>query len=172
MSDRDPLTQVYDALWTLLEKSETLRTACKIGNRIAYNHEDRDAIKDSRLTDDLPEMRVVPLTLAPHIQRTSNSSWLTKRFAIQVATGNLDIGHPVEGLFVIEFAVYRALSNWVGVLQQLKWKDKPFVHLARPTEASSPALLQDDSTIVRGWTTIWQCEIQMVFATADLQAQD
>lgn len=160
----NPLTLVHEALWKLLESHRPFAKLVVEGNRIKYTAESSPFKRDSSVAD-LPEVRLVPVQTTPHLQRTSNSSSLLKRFEVQVKTGSQFVA---EKLYPLEWEIYRALARWAPVLMALTWEKKTFVKLCRPTQVtetheSSP------KTGPLGWGCIWACEVEMWFETSDLE---
>lgn len=166
MADLDPFTQVYNALWEMLETRSVINKMVRLGNRIRLDGKNRDPIKNSVGVRDLPEILIVPGNSAPHIQRTSNSSTCLETIEIRVSTGDQRIH---ELLYPLKWEIYRALATWATKLQSLMWKNKTFVRLAKPVSASDVVTDSDLNRGVIGWSTIWACEVEMWFSTADLQ---
>lgn len=166
MADLDPFTQVYDALWAMLEARAGITKMVRLKNRIKFTGSNRDPIKDQISYRDLPEMILVPGTGIPHLQRTSNSSSMLETLEIRVATGDQRIG---EILYPLKWEVYRALSTWETLLLALTWNSKTFVRLVRPTSVQDGVAQADLNRGIKGWSTLWACEYEMWFATADLQ---
>lgn len=162
----DPFSMIYEALWQILEDSPDFSVRVKPGNRVKFIGKlDRLPEKDEILTADLPEVRVIPAGGTPHLQRTSNSSSCLKRFVIQVATGDRRVD---ASLFPVEWAVYKALTDWTNILTALEWQGNTFVNLARPMEITEDIGLINLERGISGWVTVFACEIHMWFKTSDL----
>ena len=164
----NPITMVYNALWSMLEAHKPLASMVKIGNRVKLTGANRLPIKEHLGTADLPELRLVSTSSEPHVQRTSTSSSLVKRFKIEVCTGDRRLD---AALFPLEWAVYCAMHSWQSVLASLKWNDAAFVKLARPVSVQDSTALVDMMRGVEGWTSLWECEVHMWFG-ADTFAQE
>lgn len=161
----NPLSLVYNALWELLLSSAEFTKLVRLSNRITFMGDNRDPIKQEVQTHDLPEVRLIPVSSTPHIQSTSNSSFLTERYEIQVSTGD----QRIDAIFIpVKWAVYCAMSNWYSILRALTWKEKQFVTIGRPTGTTEGASKNDLTRGIVGWSSIWSCEVQMCFATSDL----
>lgn len=172
-TERDPFTQVYDALWRMLEAHKGFTGLVRISNRIKLSGSSHDPTKNFPAAADLPEVRVIPAGGNPHIQRTSDSGSVVKRFEIQLATGQLRVDQEgVDSLgaaiFPIEWELLRALHGWQSVLGVLTWNGKTFVKLMRPGKIEERLNESGDKHKVRGWNAIWACEVEMWFTTADL----
>jgi len=165
----DPITQVYYALWSLLEAHEPLAQLVKVGNRIKFSGATRDPVKAEVSDADLPELRIVPVSSTPHLQRTSNASSILKRLRIEVSTGDQRVD---AGLFAMEWEIYRALSTWAATLTALTWNSKKYVRLARPVTVQDGTAQADLERGIRGWAAVWECEVEMWFDTADMQSDE
>lgn len=165
VSDDNPFFLVFNAFWEMLEANDFLVKLVKPKNRIKIIHDrERDPFKDSISTGDLPEIIVVPTGSTPHIQRTSNSSFITERYAIKLSTGQ----QTLNTLFQIKWEIYKSLANWIVRLQALQWKSTSFVHLARPTNIDDGMADVDLIRGIDGWISVWACEIDMHFSTSQL----
>ena len=163
---RDPIIQVHDALWALLEAHAPLASMVKVKNRVKLSGSNRDPLKAEISDADLPELRITPSSSKPHLQRTSNGSSLVKRFRVEVATGDQRVD---AGLFALEWEIYRALSAWVQTLIVLTWNEKTYVRLARPITVQDGKSDVDLIRGIRGWSALWECEVEMWFTTLDLK---
>jgi len=165
----DPITQVYNALWALLETHTPFTQLVALKNRIKYTGINRDPEKEQVLTEDLPEVRIVPTDTTPHLQATSSTTKILKKFRIEVASGDQRVD---AGLFAIEWEIYRALLGWQTTLMALKWNDKAYVVNCRPSTVKDGLMRQSDiERGVRSWVSIWECEVEMYFTTADMKVQ-
>ncbi len=169
-SDVDPITLVYEALWYLLESSPHFTSRVKSGNRMKFIGKNVDPLKDHIRDMDIPEVRIIPTSIEPHMQRTSNSSSMWKRFEIQIATGDQSLDNPAA-LFPVEWALVLAMSNWFTHLQQLTWKGRKIVVRFRIPEVSEGVSDQDLNRGIKGWSAVWACEIELWFTTTDLQGE-
>lgn len=170
MAERDPLTQQYLALWELLENHRGFDELVRVGNRPKMIGEDRAPIKREVLTADLPEVRVHPTTMRPHIQRTSNGSSIVCGWQVIVATGDQLVDRV---LLPLQWEVYRAMANWASTLQVLTWQGnaaapQQFVKLARVVSVDQGMLRSDINRGILGWSGIWACETESFFTTASL----
>ena len=161
----DPIGQMIEALWTLLEAHAPLTSMVKTGNRIKYTGENRDPEKRQIADADLPELRIVPVGSTPHPLRTSSSSTIVKRFRVEVSTGDQRID---AGLTALEWEVYRALVNWFNTLAALTWKDHPYVKQMKTNDVKDGKSQRDLERGIHGWAAVWECEVEMWFQTSDL----
>jgi hypothetical protein len=166
MSAENPFIQVYDALWDLLEShKDWAELGIPIGSRIKYRGVRRSPQKSEISTADLPEIAIVPLTTTPHVQRSSSSMMVIKRFGVQYVTGE----QRIDTLFAIEFETHRAMSHWPDVLKVLTWKSHPFCHFFRQTDVTDGMDQQQAMRGIAGWVAIWACEVHMNFPLSLLQ---
>lgn len=162
----DPITLVYDALWSILENSDDFTNAVLVGNRIKFSGTNTAPIKEETITNDYPEVRIVSVSSTPHIFRTSNGSSLVKQFAIQILTGDQRV---TEKLFPLEWIIYRALVNGLSTLLGLEWNGKKFVKNVTPISVGDSFRTDRELTpAIRGWLSVWACNVEMWFNTADL----
>jgi hypothetical protein len=170
-SSDDPFSLVYNALWDLLEASPEFEDAVREKNRVKFvGSNNRSPIKDRVQTADLPEVRIVPTTIFPHIQRSSTSSSVDITFEIQTSTGEQVLDQPLT-LFPVQWCILMAMSNWELHLKQLTWHNDHFVKLAKPTEASLGVSDDDLNRGVKGWSAVWACSMQLWFTTTYLQGE-
>lgn len=162
----DPLSLVYDSIWTMLEAHADFASLVKVGNRTKFSGTNRNPMKEEILTADRPEVRLVATSSRMHLQRASNSSTWDVTLSLQVATGDQRLDYKI---YPVMWAVFRALSTWETHVKTLTWNAKTFVHLARPQESTEGVDLPDMNKGIIGWSTIWSYEVQMHFTTADLQ---
>ena len=163
----DPFTEVYNLAWSLLEASDTFCAMVREGNRIKFSGAHAQQIKEQVSTADLPEVRIVSMGASSHLWRTSNSSTITRRLSVQLASGDQ---RYAEALYPLEWAIYRALADWPNQVRELTWNGKPFVVNVRCTDAQHG---QSDADLIRGikgWVSIWSVDLDLVFATEELLA--
>ncbi len=167
MSAENPLRQVHNALWTLLGAHSDFDSLVPDGRkRVNYIGSSRSPEVDGGLSPaDYPRVRIVPVKKKPHLQHTSNSSSMIVIWEVQVATGD----QRLQTLLDIDWAVYRALLTWETHLRDnLRWKNKEFVKLARPLETETNLDDGKQNLGTRGWSTVWAGETQLWFTTSDL----
>lgn len=160
----DPLSTLYDALWTMLEAHSGFTDLVRIGNRVKFAGEMRDPEKSMVLSADRPTVGILAEGGLPHLEATSNASFLTARFQIIVITGDLRLD---EELYPVTWEIYGAMTRWHTALTALTWNGKTFVHLGRPTNfVETPVEVVNQG--IRGWVGKWTYEVEMHFTTLDL----
>lgn len=167
MSAENPLRQIHNALWALLAANDDFDALVPAGlRRVNWIGSSRAPEVDEGLSPaDYPRVRIVPVKIKPHLQRTSNGSSLDVIWQVQVATGD----QRLQTLLDIEWAVYRALLTWETHLRDdLRWSGKEFVKLARPLETETNLDDKKQNRGTRGWSAVWTGETRLWFTTSDL----
>lgn len=165
----NPFTLVYDALWALVEAHPSFTEMVKAGNRIKYNiPDDRDPLKASILTGDLPEVVLVGRTTSGNVMNTSNTSMVTRSYEFLVSTGDF---RYTELLAQIEWQLFTATTGWREKLAALEWKNKRFVKRVNMTGSTMGASDPERNRKIRGWSCAWGVEVEMHFQTTDLSGE-
>lgn len=166
----NPLTQVTDALWTMLEANSTFATLVPEPNRIKYDN--RSPEKRAAQKADYPLVRIRESTAAAHLYHTSNTSTFVKRYTIEIATGeqSYESTGPNTGIHDVEWNVIRALADWPAQLTGLVWDvdDSTFIKQCRLLTAEQTLDNPELNRRIRGWSTIWIGEVLFAFSTANL----
>lgn len=165
----NPFTQVYNALWSVMESWPPFADSVKVGNRIKFGGKIREIIKQEVASSDLPEVRLVVEDATPHLQRTSNSTSVLMTLQWQVFTGDQRLDAI---LFPLKWEMLRAMSTWEAVLGALTWNDAVFAKLYRAGLAADDVLQIDLARGIKGWATIWSCTVELWFRTLDLQNKE
>lgn len=165
MSDVDPLTQVHEAFWRMLEGSEDFCKAVKPNNRIKMPAAYGGPEKEKRTDDDYPQVRVILVSLEATIGRTSSSSQLVANWEIQVSTIDQRI---TSSLFPLLWVIYRAMVNWASHFASVDWEEVMTTLLCRPNVA---AIGQSELGLTEnklGWSCVWSGSTDMYFQTSAL----
>lgn len=167
MSDLDPFSQVYNALWSLADGSAQLTSLVRPGNMIRLNDttRPRSPLKDEVSNADLPEIVLVSNAVNGNLLNTSSSSMIIRQFQWIIATGDMSV---VRRLLPIEFALFSAMCNWPTVLGSLRWNDQPFVKRCGLVSVDNGLTDSERNRGIRGWSAIWTVEVEMHFRTLDL----
>lgn len=163
----DPISKVYNALWSLLESHAPLASMVPAGNRVKYSGDNRDPEKAQISSNDTPELRLTSVGSTPHLQRTSSSTSIAKRFRVEVSTGDQRFD---AGLYAIEWEVNRAMLGWESVLTALTWQSQQYVKSSKIISTTDGKTERDLERGIRGWASVWECEIEMWFRTSDMQS--
>lgn len=155
----DPFTQVYDALWVLVERNNALQMYLQPRNKIKYDepNEPKPNIGDG----DLPELALLDSTINFNTVPTdcSNES-LAKDYVWAITTGT----YQIQPLFnELTFELYRSMIDWESSLMQLEWYDCKFVHRCRLQSGDSGTLMRDIDRGVSGWSALWTVKVDFVF---------
>lgn len=163
-SEVNPFTQVYEALWEMLENHQGFVDLVPEKNRIKMlSH---SPVKDQVSTADLPEVRILPFGGRNHMNNSTNSTKLTRRYNIQIATGTHDVS---EALYLVEFEIIRALHDWTKILKELQWSGCTFVKVFRELDIQEGASVYDLNRGIKGWSSVWSCEIELWFNNNDME---
>jgi len=157
----DPLSQVYDAFWELLEADEAWCALVPVGNRIKFAGKGVSPRKDQQLSPaDRPEVQIRATSVVPYLNFDSSNTKVSAQFEIQIATGEQGFD---ASLFPVLWETIRALHRYQSHLNALTWRDVPFV---KRTQAKSGAIGVGQGDANRGmlwWRVLWACEIDMYF---------
>ena len=160
MAEKDPFTQVFEALWSALEAHEPFADLVKPGNRVKFHEDPR--IKHQARAADTPEVRIVAGEVSPHLFRTSTSSTIERSFRIEVFTNDLRI---TAAAFPVEWAILVAVA---GLKDKLPGLD--FVRKVRPVSGDVPGPDPDQRT--DGWHTVVALNVMMTFPRPLVAADD
>ena len=161
----NPLTQVTDAFWDMLEGNSGFTALVAAGNRLKYD--DRDPEKDAAMYADFPWVRIRETAAQAHIYHTSNMSSFTKRYFVQVATGEQSLVSSHD----VEFEVIRAYADWVTYLTNLVWTDSNDTFVKESSLLTAEQMLDNEQVNkgIRGWSTVWACSAFFAFQTTALK---
>lgn len=163
----DPLSTVYDALWTLMEGNTTLASLVKPGNRIKFNQQRPESpVKDQVSEADLPELMLVVSSIEPNMQATSNSSSLEVTFDWVLSTGDMSV---LRKLLPVTWYLYCAMTNWNTILTALTWNGREFVKRCEALTANTGLADPERNRGIVGWSCLWSCKVLMYFTTTDLR---
>ncbi len=160
----DPLSQVHDALWTMLEADAAWCALVPAGNRIKFRGQGASPRKDQQLSPaDRPEVQIRAASVTPYLNVDSSNTKVTARFEVQIATGEQGLD---ASLFPVLWETLRALHEYRTHLNALTWQDVDFVKRTQ-TQPGAIGVGQGDAD--RGmlwWSILWACEVEMYFPAA------
>jgi len=106
----DPMTEVLDALWELLESQPEITALVSTGNRIKLTDRTKksDPEKDKYSTSDLPEITIEPGGGNMNVAATNTGARIVQRYEVGLVTGELRL-HKV--FFPLKWAVFKALVS-------------------------------------------------------------
>lgn len=162
----NPFTKTLDALWTLFEADAQFTGRVAEGNRVKYNTtDDRNPLKDAIATADLPEVAIVFDGGNMNLFDTSSSSKIVCNFRLIVNTGDFRVN---EFASVINWIVLCNLAKWKTTLAALTWKGEHFIKRVSVVDLTVGESNPERNRNIKGWVTIWQCQIDMHFTTSNL----
>lgn len=166
MATANPFTLTYDALWALVEASPLFIATVKEKNRIKFNGSAGNPKKNTVQPADLPEvMLVTDGTAQANLHASSCHTMVVRRYAFIVSTGDFRMH---DFLNQVEWALFCALCRWKEVLAALQYNGQGFVKKCDLTEVSEGESDSERNRNIKGWSTIWRCEVTMYFPTANL----
>ena len=166
-SSTDPFTQVYCAVWDMMEAWSGFTGLVSIPNRIKFLGDKLKPTKEIITDSDLPELCIEPDCVEPHLQANSGESMLIQKFKFYAATGNqrLDTLGPAGmngAIFPVAWEMYRSMLGWFTMLRSLTWPygvdihgvpiGTNFIHLARPTTMSIGLTSANENRNIIGWS--------------------
>lgn len=164
----DPFSLVYTALYELVIASPRLTELVKVGNRIRFDSAtDRDPLKQNVLDADTPELILADQAVTVNLHGTSSGTKIVRQYAFLLATGDMRIN---ERLHPVEFALCCALSRWKESLTALQWEGRSFVKRLDVTSVAQGQSDPERNRGIKGWSAVWQCEVEMYLSTADMIA--
>ena len=166
MTETDPLTQLHDAIWVMLEDDAAFCQLVQRQNRVKYPVTSRLAAKDSVQSADLPEVWVVPVRAVPHVDNTSGSSRLLVTWEIRVTTGDQ---RPQTTLLPLTWILFRALANWKTRLRALTWGGNTFVVSCVPSGVTFGEVDLELERGVSGWVALWVVETDILVSSTALR---
>jgi hypothetical protein len=166
MAETDPLSQVMDSIWTMLEGRKDFVDLVPPGNRIKSPPAYRDPEKEGHDPADYPEVRIIPIGISAKPYATSSSSQLTLRIEIQISAGDQ---RWQPKFFPVVWSIYRAMLDWVMVLTALTWNSQPFVTVCQTEEASIGQSVTELAKNVKGWSAVWAGSVLLTFQSSALK---
>ena len=163
-STDDPLTQVYDELWTLLTESKDFNRRVKQGNTVDFNQTNRDLVKENVNQADLPEVSLQIVGLTGNLVQSSSGSMLLATFSWGLASGDIRYN---RALFPVIWEIYRAMAGWQSRITRLEYRQENFVKRVNVLDALF-GLTDEVNRGIKGWSGLWNCEVEMHFTTTTI----
>lgn len=162
----NPFNLVFDAIWALFESSSEFEALVKPGNKIKYNlAENRDTIKQTVTTADLPEVALVNSGFNINLFDSSSSTKVVARYSLIANTGDFRLNKLMNDL---NWIVLVNLKDWRTVLTALTWHGASFVKRVGIVDLTVGESNPDRNRQIKGWVSVWQIEIEMHFQTSTL----
>lgn len=168
----DPYTLVLGGLWEALRDQTEIMARVRPKNMITFTGDLRAPIKDQVSDADLPEIRIILSGSRPGEHGSSNTTFDTAVYEIQVSSGDQRLDHQHLPL---KWAIFRAMRRALAVpdggegrLQALRWNEKRFVVDSRAVAVTEGVSQADLDRGIKGWFAVWSYEVKMFFATVDL----
>ncbi len=158
-SAADPLSQVLNALWELLEAQPEVTALVATHNRIKLSSatvvSQPQKLKHS--TGDLPELMIVPAGGSCNPHASSQSAQLVQRYGVGIVDGDLRVH---KSFFPLKWAIFKALASIDGNLG-LSFVRRIVVEDIEdlPSDAKAP-----------GWSAAFSIVVELWYKRSDLKA--
>lgn len=167
MAAGNPLWEVHDAIWTMLEASTDFTTEVPDGNRVNYTESDFSPEKHNLAAADVPQVMVRQAGMELGERVASNATHVVLKFEVLVHTGQ----QPIDRLLDVQWAVFRALLEWETYLQDaLTWGGENYVRNADMISTEDSVTNKDLHRNLKGWTSVWAGLVDCWFSNAALIA--
>lgn len=156
LTETDPFTQVYTALWTLVERNPYFTSILKSQNKIKFAKESDQKVNIAQA--DLPELS---LFMGPMSQFTYNSCnrGITKSYIFALATG--DLRNPIHNK--ISFELFRSIVDYESTLCALTWCACTFVTDCQIVSEDVGRELEDLNRQIKGWSSLVVIDVKFDF---------
>lgn len=159
---KDPFTQTYEGLWTLVERNLTLKRYIALGNRVKFD--EKNAIKEEISDADVPELSLMLAGASPGTANSSTSRSIIKQYIWGVASGSFTLN---PGYNIVAFELWRSLIDYESTLCRLEWGTNDdrctFIQKMNLTSVDETLTNQELNRLIEGWSGLWLCEVEMVF---------
>jgi len=164
-STLNPLTQVHDSLWEMLESSEAWCELVEPGNRIKFSGRGVSPRKDQALEADRPEVQIRAITVDSFLNADSSNTKIIAAFEIQIATSQQGFD---ASLFPVLWETIKALHLYRSFLMALTWEEIPFVKRVQGRPGQIGVGQGDAAKGMLWWGCLWACEVEMWLPAAYL----
>ena len=155
----DPFTQIYNAIWTVLENHDGITKRVRLKNRIKLSGKDPDPQKTNILGADLPELLLTP-SGGGTFRWTSSGLQMMTNFQLRLAAGDLRVH---KQLFPIKWEIIRALKQTRTNLDFSFVKD---VDIADISETTGD---EDADRGTPSWTGLFEITVSIYLTNTELQ---
>ena len=155
----DPFTQIYDAIWKILENHKGVTKKVRLKNRIKLSGVDPNPYKNTVLDADLPELLLEP-TGGGGFAWTSTGLQMASNFQLRLAAGDLRVH---KQLFPIKWEIIRALKQTRTNL------DLSFVKNVEITDINETIGNDEVDRGTPSWTGLFEISVQVYLTNTELQ---
>ena len=155
----DPFTQIYNAIWTVLENHDGITSKVRLTNRIKLSGKDKNPYKSTVLGADLPELLLEPSGGGGFLWTSTGLQMLTN-FQLRLAAGDLRVQ---KQLFPIKWEIIRAMKQTRTNLDISFVKNIEIADIGESTEGAEAT---------RGtpqWIGLFELAVQVYFTNTELQ---
>lgn len=164
----NPFTQVYNALWTLVNAHPDIGDKFKTGNRITFGTDDREPFKRTIAASDVPELVLTQDGGPIEMYSTSSTTKVTRDYSWLVSTGDFRINHFLND---VEWMLFVAHLGWKTHLTSLQYNSNSFVKRCEIIDIRSGISDAQRNRGLNGWSTVWKVRVEMHFKTSDLKEE-
>ncbi len=172
MAEINPIEDVMNAMWTMLESKADFLALFPHGtvHQVRYTTT-KEYASDPDLNElapaDYPICRIVVQSATPTTEFASSTSGLTVRYAIEICTGQ----QYQSKAFAACWAIYRAMLNWrSSVRDAVTWNSNGCVFDVNSEGIDFGATKPVVDRGTNQWIPVWTTTVRFAFSTADLQA--
>lgn len=163
-----PFSDVYDALWTMVESHTGLAAIVRIGNRIKFNDDtNRGPTKNNTSSADYPELRLVPAGTEANLPSSSSGSTIVRSWNWEIYTGDMRLAYD-SGLDDIDWFLIQ-VHNCPNDLFELSFDgEEGYVKRVTFTDNNIGFDLLDPDRNINGWQAVWTVSVEMAFSKSAL----
>lgn len=177
MNEKDPITLVYESIWTALESDADFASLVPSRLRIKLTGNiPRFPTRDIRQPESVGQVAVALLRVQPDVNAGSYAYHLVCTFGIYVYSNDQRLsftsGGRYYGLNALLWVVFKALSKWPLYMENLTYKGKPFVvnWAMRDGHArfGASGFMEQSKPNMPGWMLTYVCEASLLFERSQI----
>ena|GEM_PF-6748266 len=166
----NPLKQIHDAFWTMLEARTDFCNLILAGNRIKTYDADgfglgEPDVIDQRDPSGSAAVRVIQTGSEPSRHSDTSHTAIVLVWEIQILTGR----RYINTLLDVLWAIYRAMEGWTTYTRDaLTWHDDYFFKSCEPTLSVDKLDNASLHKAIQGWTTVLTVKTECWFAKSEM----
>lgn len=172
----DPFSQVFTALWQLIDNCKPLNGYTEPGiggavhpplllpgNKIKFGlPEDRDPVKNNAQDADFPELILSTNGVAEaNLNASSCGASIRRQYSWMITTGDFRTNYR---LFPVQWAVFCAMGDYEASLAPLTYAGERFVKIMRVGGSVEGITEMKLNRNIRGWASVWSCTVDYMFS--------
>lgn len=171
MASGNPIWDVYNGLWGLLEDVTNVSSLVTAGKhftdlvpsaqRIKFTSStDRNPFTGVESSNDMPEVAIFHARGKPRDRRASNSTSFLVQWEVLIRSGD----QRFDSIMDVEWAVFRQLANWDSLKTSITWNTTVYpVKLCDLRSTEDSMFDERTNQQLRGWRAIWVGETDLWF---------